>query len=120
VIDPTKVVRTALQNAASVASLMLTTESDAHRQSRTGAAAPAPGPVSESWRGERSSSSLGRRTREVARSRGKRRLRTSTSSRSCRSPRTDSAGTPRGLFAIDTEMRRASLSARASGDRRPG
>ena len=44
VIDPTKVVRAALQNAASVASLMLTTEAlVAERPKKKGAGAPAPG-----------------------------------------------------------------------------
>jgi chaperonin GroEL len=44
VIDPTKVVRAALQNAASVASLMLTTETlIAERPRKPGAAAPSPG-----------------------------------------------------------------------------
>jgi len=44
VIDPTKVVRTALQNAASIASLMLTTEalvSELPEKTIDGAAAPA-------------------------------------------------------------------------------
>jgi chaperonin GroEL len=45
VIDPTKVVRAALQNAASVASLMLTTEAlVAERPKKKSAGAPAPGP----------------------------------------------------------------------------
>jgi chaperonin GroEL len=46
VIDPTKVVRTALQNAASIASLMLTTEalvSEIPEKSKDGAAAGAGG-----------------------------------------------------------------------------
>jgi chaperonin GroEL len=44
VIDPTKVVRSALQNAASVASLLITTEAlVAERPKPEGAAAPAPG-----------------------------------------------------------------------------
>ena len=45
VIDPTKVVRTALQNAASVASLMLTTEAlVAEKPKKKAGAAPAGGP----------------------------------------------------------------------------
>jgi chaperonin GroEL len=45
VIDPTKVVRTALQNAASVAALMLTTEAlVAEKPKKKGGAAPAGGP----------------------------------------------------------------------------
>jgi chaperonin GroEL len=44
VIDPTKVVRSALQNAASVASLLITTEAlVAERPKPEGASAPAPG-----------------------------------------------------------------------------
>ena len=40
VIDPTKVTRTALQNAASIASLMLTTEASGQRDSGEGREAP--------------------------------------------------------------------------------
>jgi chaperonin GroEL len=43
VIDPTKVVRTALQNAASVASLLLTTEAMIAERPKKDAPAPAPG-----------------------------------------------------------------------------
>src|SRR5689334_22545605 len=43
VIDPTKVVRTALQNAASVASLLLTTEALIAERPKKDAPAPAPG-----------------------------------------------------------------------------
>jgi chaperonin GroEL len=43
VIDPTKVVRTALENAASVAGLMLTTEAMIAEKPKKEAAAPAPG-----------------------------------------------------------------------------
>ena len=43
VIDPTKVVRTALQNAASVASLLLTTEAMIAEKPKKDAPAPAPG-----------------------------------------------------------------------------
>ena len=43
VIDPTKVVRTALQNAASVASLLLTTEAMIAEKPKKESAAPAPG-----------------------------------------------------------------------------
>ena len=43
VIDPTKVVRTALQNAASVAGLMLTTEALIAERPKKNAPAPAPG-----------------------------------------------------------------------------
>jgi chaperonin GroEL len=46
VIDPTKVVRAALQNAASVASLMLTTEAlvaEKPKKKDAGAGAPSPG-----------------------------------------------------------------------------
>ena len=43
VIDPTKVVRSALQNAASVASLMLTTEALIAEKPKKESAAPAPG-----------------------------------------------------------------------------
>ncbi len=43
VIDPTKVVRTALQNAASVASLLLTTEALIAEKPKKEAAAPAGG-----------------------------------------------------------------------------
>ncbi len=43
VIDPTKVVRTALQNAASVAGLLITTESGRERAAGHKAAAPAMG-----------------------------------------------------------------------------
>ena len=44
IIDPTKVVRTALQNAASVAGLLLTTEAMVAEkpEEKKGAAAPAP------------------------------------------------------------------------------
>ena len=43
IIDPTKVTRSALQNAASVAAMVLTTEisGDRHARSRTRSAAPA-------------------------------------------------------------------------------
>ena len=43
VIDPTKVVRTALQNAASVAALLLTTEAMIAERPKKDAPAPAPG-----------------------------------------------------------------------------
>ena len=43
VIDPTKVVRTALQNAASISSLLLTTEALVSEIPEEKAAAPAPG-----------------------------------------------------------------------------
>ncbi len=43
VIDPTKVVRTALQNAASVASLLLTTEAMIAERPKKDAPAPAGG-----------------------------------------------------------------------------
>jgi chaperonin GroEL len=43
VIDPTKVVRTALQNAASVASLLLTTEAMIAERPKKEAPAPAAG-----------------------------------------------------------------------------
>jgi len=43
VIDPTKVVRTALQNAASVAALLLTTEAMIAERPKKESAAPAPG-----------------------------------------------------------------------------
>ena len=43
VIDPTKVARTALQNAASVASLLLTTECVVVEQKEDEPPAPAPG-----------------------------------------------------------------------------
>jgi chaperonin GroEL len=43
VIDPTKVVRTALQNAASVASLLLTTEAMIAERPKKDAPAPSPG-----------------------------------------------------------------------------
>ena len=42
-IDPTKVVRSALQNAASVASLMVTTEALIVERPKEEAPAPAPG-----------------------------------------------------------------------------
>jgi chaperonin GroEL len=44
VIDPTKVVRTALENAASVAGMMLTTEAMIAEKPKKEAPAPAPGP----------------------------------------------------------------------------
>ena len=44
IIDPTKVVRSALQNAASIASLMLTTEALVSEIPEEKAAAPAPAP----------------------------------------------------------------------------
>src|SRR4029079_19533027 len=43
VIDPTKVVRTALQNAASVAGLLLTTDAMIAEKPKKDAPAPAPG-----------------------------------------------------------------------------
>ena len=43
VIDPTKVVRTALQNAASISSLLLTTEALVSEIPEATPAAPAPG-----------------------------------------------------------------------------
>ncbi|RAR62624.1 chaperonin GroEL [Paraburkholderia unamae] len=44
VLDPTKVTRTALQNAASVAGLLLTTDATVHEAPKASAAAPAGGP----------------------------------------------------------------------------
>jgi chaperonin GroEL len=43
VIDPTKVARTALQNAASVASLLLTTECVVVEEKENGTSPPMPG-----------------------------------------------------------------------------
>jgi chaperonin GroEL len=43
IIDPTKVVRTALENAASVAGLLLTTEASIHELPKEEPAAPAGG-----------------------------------------------------------------------------
>ena len=43
IIDPTKVVRTALENAASVAGLLLTTEAGIHELPKEEPAAPAGG-----------------------------------------------------------------------------
>jgi chaperonin GroEL len=43
ILDPTKVTRTALQNAASVASLMLTTEAMVAEAPKDETAAPMPG-----------------------------------------------------------------------------
>jgi chaperonin GroEL len=43
IIDPTKVVRTALENAASVAGLLLTTEAGIHELPKEESAAPAGG-----------------------------------------------------------------------------